>query len=597
MPKNSYPLLDKVNLPTDLRRLGAKQLPQLAAELRAFLLHSVAQSGGHLASGLGVVELSIALHYVFDTPNDKIIWDVGHQSYPHKILTGRKQQLSTIKQKDGLAPFPKRSESEYDCFGTGHSSTSIGAALGMSLAAQLKGLKRHFIAVIGDGAMTAGMAYEALNHGGEKNPEILVILNQNQMSISKNTGALTKIFNRFAPKTPFKPLKNNLFTEMGFHHLGSIDGHNLPQLTTALTKAKQIKGAKILQINTRKGKGYLPAEQDPIRYHAVPPFQLELGLPPNKPPQKPTYSQVFGNWLCDMAKLDRQLIAITPAMEQGSGMSEFAKLFPDRFFDVGIAEQHAVTLAAGMACEGLKPVVAIYSTFLQRAYDQLIHDVAIQNLDVLFAIDRAGTVGADGATHAGNFDLSYLQCIPKLLIMAPADENETRQMLYTGYCHQGPAAVRYPREQAPGVAIQYQMQKLPIGKAKLLKPGNGKITILSFGSMLKVAGEAAEQLDAGLVNMRFIKPIDKKMIKQMAGRCQYLITIEDNTVHGGAGSQVNQIVNQMQHRPKLLNLGLPDQFPPSANRSQLLTAAGLDTSNLIRRIKAFCNQNQLFALK
>jgi len=626
---NEYPLLDQITIPADLRELETHQLPQVADELRACLIEKVSSSGGHFGSGLGTVELTVALHYVFQTPHDRIVWDVGHQAYPHKILTGRKDQLTTIKQKGGLAPFPKRTESEYDTFGVGHSSTSIGAGLGMALASQIEGIDREVVAVIGDGAMTAGMAYEALNHGGELDPNLLVVLNENEMSISPNVGALSRMlikivsgrtYNRMREKSKrimrrgswlwkflsrweehakgmFVP--NTLFEELGFHHLGPIDGHDVNQLVNTLEVAKEIKGPKLLHIITKKGKGYKPAEQDPIKYHAVGQFKPEEGMTAKSKPSKPTYTEVFGQWLCDMARMDQKLVGITPAMREGSGLVEFSQLFPKRYFDVGIAEQHAVTLAAGMACEGIKPVVAIYSTFLQRAYDQLIHDVAIQNLDVLFAIDRGGVVGPDGATHAGNMDLSFLRCVPNMTIMAPADENECRQMLYTGYQHTGPAAVRYPRGKGPGAAIVPKMTPLEMGRAVRVRKGGKHLAILSFGALLPEAASVAEKLDATLINMRFIKPIDREMIEKVARTHQYLVTVEDNVVQGGAGSHVIEVLQDLKIQAPVLTLGLPDHFQDHGTREELLSEAGLSQETMLESIQSFTEKapkHQVFSL-
>ncbi len=612
-----YPILDNINIPADLRQVDQDKLPQVADELRSYLINHIARCGGHFGSGLGTVELTVALHYVFNTPDDRIVWDVGHQAYPHKILTGRKDRITTIKQKDGLAPFPKRCESEYDTFGVGHSSTSIGAALGMALASQIKGEDRQCVAVIGDGAMTAGMAYEALNHGGEVDNDILVILNENEMSISPNVGALTKMlikivsgrtYNRMREKSKrmmrrnswlwrflsrweihtkgmFVP--NTLFEELGFHHLGPIDGHDTEQLVNTLKVAKDIKGPKLLHILTKKGKGYKPAEEDPIKYHAVSPFDPKKGMQAKAKPSKPSYTAIFGQWLCDMARHDKQLASITPAMREGSGLVEFSKLFPKRYFDVGIAEQHAVTLAAGMACEGIKPVVAIYSSFLQRAYDQLIHDVAIQELDVLFAIDRAGVVGPDGSTHAGSMDLSFLRCVPNMVIMAPANENECRQMLYTGYEHTGPAAVRYPRGTGPGAAIDTEMTAMTLGQARRVRKGNQQIAFLSFGGLLDQVLLAAEKLDASVVDMRFIKPIDRDMIAKMADSHDLLVTVEDNVVAGGAGSAVNEVMQQLKLHTPVLNLGLPDYFQDHGSREEVLEEAGLDSEGIRKQIKTY----------
>jgi len=617
-----YPILDDINTPVDLRQLDKSQLNQTADELRQFLIDEISQCGGHFGSGLGTVELTVALHYVFNTPHDRIVWDVGHQAYPHKILTGRKHLLQTIKKRHGLAPFPKRTESEYDTFGVGHSSTSIGAALGMSLGSKITGTDREVVAVIGDGAMTAGMAYEALNHGGELDTNMLVVLNENEMSISPNVGALSRMlikivsgrtYNRMREKSKrimrrgswlwkfmsrweehtkgmFVP--NTLFEELGFHHLGPIDGHDVQQLVEKLEIAKEINGPKLLHIITKKGKGYKPAEADPIKYHAVGKFDPEVGIKPQTKPATPSYTEVFGQWLCDMARIDSNMVGITPAMREGSGLVEFSKLFPKRYFDVGIAEQHAVTLAAGMACEGVKPVVAIYSSFLQRAYDQLIHDVAIQNLDVLFAIDRGGVVGPDGATHAGNLDISFLRCVPNMTIMAPANENECRQMLYTGYQHPGPAAVRYPRGKGPGSAILPKMEAIPLGEAIRVRKGAKDIAILSFGALLDQTTKAAEKLDATVINMRFIKPIDRSMIQKMALKHTYIVTIEDNVVQGGAGSFVNEILQQLKIQTPVLNLGLPDYFQEHGSREELLEEAGLSSDEILNQINRFIEKKQ-----
>jgi len=618
MTAKTYNLLDGIKLPKDLRKLDESKLKQVADELRDFLIESVSNSGGHFGSGLGTVELTVALHYVFNTPHDRIVWDVGHQAYPHKILTGRKEAIETIKKKDGLNPFPKRTESEYDTFGVGHSSTSIGAALGMALAAKQLGDDRKSIAVIGDGAMTAGMAFEALNHGGEIEPDMLVILNENEMSISPNVGAfarmlikivsgrfynkmretskrimkrdswLWKFMSRWEEHTKGMLIPSTLFEELGFLYFGPIDGHDVNQLVRTLQTINETKGPKFLHIITKKGKGYKPAEADPIKYHAVSPFDPKIGVVSNKTPSLPTYTQVFGQWLCDMARDDKKLVGITPAMREGSGLVEFSKLFPKRYYDVGIAEQHAVTLAAGMACEGVKPVVAIYSSFLQRAYDQLIHDVAIQNLGVLFAIDRGGVVGPDGATHAGNMDLSFLRCVPNMTIMAPADENECRQMLYTGYELGTPAAVRYPRGTGTGVAILLQMEKIQIGKAKIVRKGS-KIAILAFGSTLEDAKKVGETLDATVINMRFVKPLDEQLITKIASKYKLIVTIEDNVIKGGAGSAVNEYLNHIQANIKVLNLGLPDYYQAHGSREDLLQEAGIDSQGILKQIKEFLN--------
>jgi len=611
-------LLDSINFPKDLRKLEEAQLTQVADELRDFLIKSVSNSGGHFGSGLGTVELTVALHYVFNTPHDRIVWDVGHQAYPHKIITGRKNEIETIKKKGGLTPFPKRSESEYDTFGVGHSSTSIGAALGMALASNQLGIDRKSIAVIGDGSMTAGMAFEALNHGGEIEPDMLVVLNENEMSISPNVGAfarmlikivsgrfynrmretskrimkrdswLWKFMSRWEEHTKGMLIPSTLFEELGFLYFGPIDGHDVNQLVKTLKTIKETKGPKFLHIITKKGKGYKPAEKDPIKYHAVSPFDPKVGVVASKKPSQPSYTQIFGQWLCDMARVDNKLVGITPAMREGSGLVEFSKLFPKRYYDVGIAEQHAVTLAAGMACEGVRPVVAIYSSFLQRAYDQLIHDVAIQKLGVLFAIDRGGVVGPDGATHAGNMDLSYLRCVPNMTIMAPADENECRQMLYTGYKLNSPAAVRYPRGSGPGVAIQTYMEEMPIGKGVVVRKGTN-VAILAFGSTVEDAKIAAEKLDATVVNMRFVKPLDEALITKVQQKHDVLITVEDNVIKGGAGSGVNEYLNHIQSSVKVLNLGLPDKYQDHGSREDLLEEAGIDSAGILKQIKKFMN--------
>ena len=617
MPPNTpgrFPLLDTVNSPDDLRKLSTEKLPQLAAELRDYVIQSVATTGGHLAAGLGTVELTLALHYVYDTPRDKLVWDVGHQTYPHKIITGRREHMHTMRQYQGLSGFPKRSESPYDTFGVGHSSTSISAALGMSLAAAQAGSTQKTVAVIGDGAMTAGMAFEALNHAGDTDADMLVILNDNEMSISPNVGGLSKHLAKLLSGKLYSSVRSGskkvlqqfpsvwelarrteehvkgmvvpgtLFEELGFHYYGPVDGHDLPTLITMLRNLKQQKGPRLLHLVTRKGKGFKPAEDNPCLYHGVGSFDPETGDKLDKSPAKPTYTQVFSQWVCDMAEQDERLVAITPAMREGSGLVEFSQRFADRYHDVGIAEQHAVTLAAGMACQGLKPVVAIYSTFLQRAYDQLIHDVALQNLPVLFAIDRAGLVGADGPTHAGNFDLSYMRCIPNMLIMAPTSEDECRQMLYTGFQHDGPAAVRYPRGQGPGSDIQRDMQALEIGKGQVVREGN-RIAILAFGSMLAPALEAGQQLDATVVNMRFIKPLDQQLVEQLASHYEQLVTVEENVVQGGAGSAVNECLQALKHSTPVLNLGLPDYFVEHGSSAQLLAECGLDANGIVRSIK------------
>ena len=610
-----YPLLSRIDSPADLKRLREDQLPELAEELRAYLIESVASVGGHFGAGLGVVELTVALQYLYDTPRDRIVWDVGHQCYPHKILTGRRDAITTIKQKDGLAPFPKRAESEYDVFGVGHSSTSISAALGMAIAAQNKNDDRKIVTVIGDGAMTAGMAFEALNHGGDVYPDMLVILNDNGMSISENVGATTKMLARLlasrrlnrlreSAKRALKPrsllwrflrrweehakgmfVPSTLFEELGFHYTGPIDGHDLPLLLHSLKTVKQLRGPQLLHVITTKGKGYEPAERAQIEYHAVSPFDPKHGVVKKAAgvAKKPSYTEVFGDWLCDMARTDPRLYGITPAMREGSGLVRFSKEFPDRYFDVAIAEQHAVTLAAGMACEGAHPVVAIYSTFLQRAYDQLIHDVALQNLPVLFAIDRAGVVGPDGPTHAGSFDLSYLRCIPNMLVMAPADENECRQMLTTGFRHDGPAAVRYPRGSGPGVAIERELTTLPIGRAQVRRHGRG-LALLAFGCMVAPAEKVGAELQATAVNMRFVKPLDEELILKLARSHEALVTLEDNAVAGGAGSGVAEVLASHGIEIPLLHLGLPDEFLEHGSREELLSQAGLDAAAIRRAI-------------
>ena len=607
-------MLEVINSPADLRGLDLEDLPTLCNELREFLLHSVANGGGHFSSNLGTVELTVALHYAFNTPHDKLVWDVGHQAYPHKILTGRRELMDSIRRKDGLAGFPKRSESAYDTFGVGHSSTSIGAALGMALAAKLKGEDYHSIAVIGDGAMTAGMAYEALNHAGDLDANLIVILNDNEMSISPNVGALRKYLTRLLSGRMYSSMRESgkkalahsrslsklvklteehmkgmvlpgtWFEEMGFKYYGPIDGHDVNELVHVLRNLQQIKGPRLLHVLTQKGKGYEPAEEDPCMYHGVTPFNLQTGIIASAKKSTPTYTQVFGKWLCDMAAQDKRLVGITPAMREGSGLVEFSERFPERYFDVGIAEQHAVTLAAGLACEGLKPVVAIYSTFLQRAYDQLVHDVAIQNLPVVFAIDRAGLVGADGPTHSGNYDVSYLRCIPNMMIMAPADENECRQMLYTAVQQNCPTAVRYPRGKGIGIEPEESMRAIPIGKAVKLRTGHS-IALLMFGSLLPEAQEAAEELDATLVNMRFVKPLDETMIRELAQTHDLLVTVEDNAVMGGAGSAVNEFINVAELSVTVMNLGLPDDYIEHAQREEQLAACELDAKSIVRRVR------------
>lgn len=609
-----FPLLESIDTPDDVRALAESQLSVLARELRRFVIQSVAQTGGHLSAGLGTVELTLALHYVYNTPQDKLVWDVGHQSYPHKIITGRREQMASIRQHNGLSGFPKREESIYDSFGVGHSSTSISAALGMSMAARLQQRDQKTVAIIGDGAMTAGMAFEALNHGGDTDADVLVVLNDNEMSISPNVGALSKHLSKIMSGKMYSSVRSGskrvleklsmwdlaqrteehfkgivmpgtLFEELGFHYYGPVDGHDIPTLVTMLRNLRNQTGPHLLHVVTRKGKGFKPAEENPCLYHGVGSFDPETGNKLDTTTSKPTYTQIFSDWVCDMATADKRLVAITPAMREGSGLVEFSQRFPTRYHDVGIAEQHAVTLAAGMACEGIKPVVAIYSTFLQRAYDQLVHDVAIQKLPVLFAIDRAGLVGADGPTHAGNLDLSYLRCVPNMLLMAPADENECRQMLCTGFLHDGPAAVRYPRGQGPGARIDPALEPLPIGEAQLRRHGH-KIAILAFGSMLQPALEAAEQIDASVVNMRFVKPLDGKMLQKIAASHDLLLSIEENVVAGGAGSAVNEWLQANGFATPIINLGLPDRFVEHGTTRELLAECGLDKQGILRAISA-----------
>ncbi|MFC6187863.1 1-deoxy-D-xylulose-5-phosphate synthase [Pseudoxanthomonas mexicana] len=607
-----YPRLSRIQIPADLRQFDESELPAIAEELRGYLIESVGRSGGHFGAGLGVIELTVALHYLYETPHDRLVWDVGHQCYPHKILTGRRDTIHTVKQKDGVAPFPKREESEYDTFGVGHSSTSISAALGMAIALAQQGDDRKVVAVIGDGAMTAGMAFEALNHAGgmEPEPNLLVILNDNQMSISENVGGLTKMLGRLSSSRTLNALReggkkllgdkkkpparfmrrweehwkgmfvpSTLFEQMGFHYTGPIDGHDVDALVGALKTLKTLKGPQLLHILTTKGKGYELAEGDQIGYHAVGPFDPEKGLVSKGGAKKPTYTDIFSDWLCDMAATEPKLLGITPAMREGSGLVRFSREYPDRYFDVAIAEQHAVTLAAGMACEGSKPVVAIYSTFLQRGYDQLVHDVAIQQLDVLFAIDRGGVVGPDGATHAGNLDLSYLRCVPHMVVMAPADENECRQMLSTGYHFNGPAAVRYPRGTGPGVAIESNLDTLPIGKADLRVRGT-RVALLAFGSTVAAAEQVGRELGLTVVNMRFVKPLDRDLLLDLARNHQGFVTIEDNVVMGGAGSGVSELLNAEGITLPVLHLGLPDEFQHHASREDLLAEAGIDAAGI-----------------
>jgi 1-deoxy-D-xylulose-5-phosphate synthase len=609
-----YPLLDTINSPSQLRELEQKKLPQFAKELRDFLVESVAKTGGHLSSNLGTVELTVALHYVFNTPHDQLVWDVGHQTYAHKILTGRRDGMSKLRMHGGIAGFPRRDESEFDAFGTAHSSTSISAALGMAVAARLNHTDRRAIAIIGDGAMSAGMAFEALNNAGVMDANLLVILNDNDMSISRPVGALNNYlaklmsgrFYATARRAGEKVLgvvppvlelakraeehvkgmvtPGTLFEEFGFNYIGPIDGHDLDVLITTLNNIKQLDGPQFLHVVTRKGAGYKVAEEDPILYHGVGKFDPRKGIVA-KAAGRPAYTQIFGDWLCDMAAQDSRLIGVTPAMREGSGLVRFSEEYPERYFDVGIAEQHAVTFAAGAACDGLKPVVAIYSTFLQRAYDQLIHDVAIQNLPVVFAIDRAGLVGADGPTHAGSFDLSYLRCIPNMTVMAPADENECRQMLYTAFKLDTPSAVRYPRGTGPGVKVQKDMQALPIGRGEIRRQGE-KIALLAFGSMLTPCLNAAEELNATVANMRFIKPLDDDLVASLAASHDVLVTVEENTVLGGAGSAVTESLNSQRIIVKVLQLGLPDVFIDQGDHAQMLADCGLDKDGIIKSVRA-----------
>ena len=579
-----YPLLAQIESPADLKRVPEAELPRVADELRTYLIESVASVGGHFGAGLGVVELTVALHYLYDTPRDRIVWDVGHQGYPHKILTGRRDAITTIKKKDGLAPFLRRAESTYDTFGVGHASTSISAALGMAIALQRRGDDRKVVAVIGDGAITGGMAYEALNHAGGVAPDMLVVLNDNGMSISENVGGLDRTLARLRAGEAGEsgPHPEALFQELGFAYSGPVDGHDLPALLPALRTVKDRPGPQLLHVVTTKGKGYAPAEHAQIEYHAVGKFDPSRGVA-HAPGKAPTYSGVFGDWLCDMAAADERLVAITPAMREGSGMVRFSQEFPDRYFDVAIAEQHAVTLAAGLACEGMKPVVAIYSTFLQRAYDQLIHDVALQNLDVTFAIDRAGVVGPDGPTHAGSFDLTYLRCIPNMVVMTPADERECRQLLTTGFGHDGPAAIRYPRGGGPGITIDAALTALPIGKAELRRRGHG-IALLAFGCTLAPAETVGTELDASVVNMRFVKPLDESLMLELARSHDALVTLEDNVIAGGAGSAVAELLAANGIELPILQLGLADAFLEHATREQLLEESGLDAGGIRRAI-------------
>ena len=611
-----YPTLASVNSPADLRQFPEERLTQLCQELRTFLLHSVSRSSGHLASGLGVVELTVALHYVYQTPVDKLVWDVGHQAYPHKILTGRRDRMATIRQKDGVHPFPWREESEYDPLSVGHSSTSIGAALGMAVAAKRQGLDHKVVAVIGDGALTAGMAFEALNHAGDLHEDMLVILNDNEMSISENVGALNNHLAKWLSGPVYTTLREGgkkvlsglppvkelarraeehikgmvipgtLFEELGFNYIGPIDGHDIKALVNTLKNMRQLKGPQLLHVMTKKGKGYEPAEKDPIGYHGVPKFNPEDDCLPKNKGGKPTFSNIFGQWLCDMAESDSKLVGITPAMREGSGMVEFSQKYPERYFDVAIAEQHAVTFAAGLAIEGMKPVVAIYSSFMQRAYDQIIHDVAIQNLPVLFAIDRAGLVGADGPTHQGAFDISFLRTIPNMVIMTPSDENECRMMLTTGYQLNQPAAVRYPRGTGSCVTLSTELETLPVGKGQIVRQGQS-IALLCFGTLLHQAKSVAEKLDATLVDMRFVKPLDAELLKTITAQHDVLVTIEENAVQGGAGSAVNEWMMTQRVLIPVLNIGLPDRFIEQGTQEEIYHVLRLNSAGIEQRIREF----------
>ena len=609
-----YDLLNKIDSPADLRKLPESKLPKLVDQIREFLIDVTSKTGGHLAPGLGAVELTIALHYLYDTPEDRIVWDIGHQAYPHKIITGRRELMHTIRKQDGISGFLKREESIYDCFGAGHSSTSISAAYGMAVGAEAKGELRQVVAVIGDGAMTAGLAYEALNNAGASDTNLLVILNDNEMSISPNVGAVSnylarilsgrafmtvregskavlgtlppvqELTNRFEAHTKGLFLPSTLFEELGFYYIGPIDGHNLPNLIRTIKNMKKIKGPRFLHIITQKGKGFDPAEADPLVYHGVVPFNPDTGKMEKKSTAV-TYTKVFSKWLCDMAAKDDRLIGITPAMREGSGLVEFQKQFPDRYFDVGIAEQHSVTFAAGLACEGMKPVVAIYSTFLQRAYDQFIHDVCVQNLDLTFALDRAGYVGGDGATHAGAYDYAYLRCIPNMVVMAPADERECRNMLYTAYMHEGPISVRYPRGAGVGVEQEEEMTALEIGKASVERNGEGT-AILSFGSMLAAAMDAGERLNATVVNMRFVKPIDEELVTEITSSHDLIVTIEEHVVAGGAGSAVNEVLAKHGILTRTVNLGLPDEHVDHGVPKLVFAKYGMDADAIVQKVEA-----------
>ncbi len=618
-----YEFLNKINNPSDLRILSINDLDNVSDELRHYLIETVSQCGGHFGASLGAIELTVALHFSFDTPNDKLIWDVGHQCYGHKVLTGRRDELHTIRKKGGLHPFPSKEESEYDVFGVGHSSTSISAAIGMAIASSHKEENKKVVAIIGDGGLSAGMAFEALNHMGTLDKDILVILNDNEMSISPNVGAMTNYLTKIISSKAYSTVKEGsknilkkvptsgifltqtekhikgliapgmLFEEMGINYYGPIDGHDTRFLVKTLKNLKKIPGPKLLHVITKKGKGYLPAESDPVKYHAVPIFDREKGVE-NKINQKITYTKVFDNWLCDIAEKDPRIFAITPAMREGSGLVNFSQKFPDRYIDVGIAEQHSVTLAAGLACEGLKPIVCIYSTFLQRAYDQLVHDVALQKLDVLFAVDRAGFVGADGGTHIGAYDLSYLRCIPNILIMAPSNEEECKNMLYTGYLHNGPAVVRYPRGEGLGIKIENDLKNYDIGVSNKIRTGK-KITVLCFGSVLDICLSVAEELNCSLIDMRFVKPIDEKAILDAAQNNDLIVTVEDNSVMGGAGSAVNEVLSKnFANNVKIINIGTLDKFFNHATREQQLSESGISKKNIISKIKNCIENNNLY---
>jgi 1-deoxy-D-xylulose-5-phosphate synthase len=617
-----FPLLSRIQDPADLRALPEDALADVTRELRGYLIETMAKTGGHFAANLGTVELATVLHYVFDTPRDRLVWDVGHQAYPHKILTGRRDRLASIRQLGGLAPFPTRFESEYDTFGVGHSSTSVSAALGMAIAAKQKGERRRVVAVIGDGALTAGLAYEALCHAGSLDVDLLVILNDNDMSISENVGAMSHYLARVLSGKLYSTIREGskklirrmptvwelarrseehvkgmvlpgtLFEELGMNYIGPVDGHDVDVLLKTLSNVRDLPGPQFLHVVTRKGKGYAAAEADPIAWHGPGPFDHELGVIHKAASTGKVYSAIFGDWLCDMAEADERVIGITPAMREGSGMVEYSRRFPARYFDVGICEQHAVTLAAGLACEGARPVVAIYSSFLQRAYDQLIHDVALQNLPVVFALDRGGLVGNDGPTHHGAYDLSFLRCVPNMVVMAPADENECRQMLYTGITLDGPSAIRYPRGRGPGAPIEPAMRALPLGKAEMRRRGRG-VALLAFGAMVPIAEQVAAELDATVVNMRFVKPLDEEMVLAMAETHRTLVTLEDNAVMGGAGSAVGECLAAHRVLVPLLNIGIPDHYIEHGSREECLAAAGLDAASVLEAVRAWRRRPEL----